>query len=135
MSELQMNCYGIDTKEYEQNGSLILIRGEELYKNAEKPDIELWKKSARSVSDTFNVKYAIRVAKDNDGEINILRTITVPTQTPLSAGTAFTQPAARAFEPLERAIEKEGILNLYLVRISNQVTQDPWAHVILFYWS
>jgi hypothetical protein len=101
MSELQMNCYGIDTKEYEQNGSLILIRGEELYKNAEKPDIELWKKSARSVSDTFNVKYAIRVAKDNDGEINILRTITVPTQTPLSAGTAFSQSAARAFEPLE----------------------------------
>ena len=45
-------------------------------------------------------KYAIRIAKDNDGEINILRIITVPTQTPLSAGSAFTQSAARAFEPL-----------------------------------
>jgi APA family basic amino acid/polyamine antiporter len=69
------------------------------------------------------IKYAIRVAKDNDGEINILRTITVPTQTPLSAGTAFTESAARGFEPLERAIEKEGILNHYLVRISHDATE------------
>ena len=52
-----------------------------------------------------------------------MRTITVPTQTPLSAGTAFTQSAARAFEPLERAIEKEGILNHYLVRISHDATE------------
>jgi hypothetical protein len=68
-------------------------------------------------------KYAIRIAKDNDGEINILRIITVPAQTPLSAGTAFTQSAARAFEPLEKAIEKEGILNHYLVRISHEATE------------
>jgi basic amino acid/polyamine antiporter, APA family len=68
-------------------------------------------------------KYAIRIAKDNDGEINILRIITVPTQTPLSAGSAFTQSAARAFEPLEQAIEKEGILNHYLVRISHDATE------------
>ncbi len=68
-------------------------------------------------------KYAIRVAKDNDGEINILRTITVPNQTPLSAGIAFTESAARAFKPLEKAIEKEGILNHYLVRISHDATQ------------
>ncbi|HEX9318195.1 MAG TPA: amino acid permease [Nitrososphaeraceae archaeon] len=68
-------------------------------------------------------KYAIRVAKDNDGEINILRIITVPSQTPLSAGTAFTESARRAFEPLEKAIEKEGILNHYLVRISHDATE------------
>jgi basic amino acid/polyamine antiporter, APA family len=68
-------------------------------------------------------KYAIRIAKDNDGEINILRIITVPNQTPLSAGTAFTESAAKAFEPLERAIEKEGILNHYLVRISHDATE------------
>lgn len=68
-------------------------------------------------------KYAIRIAKDNDGEINIVRIITVPTQTPLSAGSAFTQSAARAFEPLEQAIEKEGILNHYLVRISHDATE------------
>lgn len=69
------------------------------------------------------IKYAIRVAKDNDGEINILRTITVPNQTPLSAGTAFTESARRAFEPLEKAIENEGILNHYLVRISHDATE------------
>jgi APA family basic amino acid/polyamine antiporter len=69
------------------------------------------------------IKYALRIAKDNDGEINVLRTITVPTQTPLSAGTAFTESAARAFEPLERAIEKESILNHYLVRISHDATE------------
>jgi APA family basic amino acid/polyamine antiporter len=69
------------------------------------------------------IKYALRIAKDNDGEINVLRTITVPTQTPLSAGTAFTESAARAFEPLERAIEKEGIINHYLVRISHDATE------------
>jgi APA family basic amino acid/polyamine antiporter len=69
------------------------------------------------------IKYALRIAKDNDGEINVLRTITVPTQTPLSAGTAFTESAGRAFEPLERAIEKEGILNHYLVRISHDATE------------
>lgn len=61
-----MNEYGIDTKKYEQNGSLILIRGEELYKNAEKPDLELWKKSARSISDNFNAKgkHGVRIAAD-----------------------------------------------------------------------
>ncbi|HZC50280.1 MAG TPA: amino acid permease, partial [Nitrososphaeraceae archaeon] len=68
-------------------------------------------------------KYAIRVAKENDGEINILRVITVPHQTPLSAGIAFTESAARAFEPLEKIIDKENILNHYFVRISHDATE------------
>ena len=68
-------------------------------------------------------KYAIRVAKENDGEINILRVITVPDQTPLSAGVAFTESAARAFEPLEKIIDKESILNHYFVRISHNATE------------
>ena len=68
-------------------------------------------------------KYAIRVAKENHGEINILRVITVPHQTPLSAGIAFTESAARAFEPLEKIIDKENILNHYLVRISHDPTE------------
>lgn len=34
-------------KNNEQNGSLILIRGEELYKNTEKNDLELCKKSKK----------------------------------------------------------------------------------------
>ena len=69
------------------------------------------------------IKYAIRVAKENDGEINILRVITVPHQTPLSAGIAFTESAARAFEPLEKIIDKENILNHYFVRISHDPTE------------
>ena len=68
-------------------------------------------------------KYAIRVAKENHGEINILRVITVPRQTPLSAGIAFTESAARAFEPLEKIIDKENILNHYFVRISHDPTE------------
>ena len=68
-------------------------------------------------------KYAIRVAKENHGEINILRVITVPHQTPLSAGIAFTESAARAFEPLEKIIDKENILNHYFVRISHDATE------------
>ncbi len=68
-------------------------------------------------------KYAIRVAKENNGEINILRVITVPHQTQLSAGVAFTESAARAFEPLEKIIDKENILNHYFVKISHDTTE------------
>ena len=56
----------------------------------------------------------------------------MPTQTPLSAGTAFTESGARAFEPLERAIEKEGILNHYLVRISHDATEALVSTIELF---
>jgi prepilin signal peptidase PulO-like enzyme (type II secretory pathway) len=69
------------------------------------------------------IKYAIRFAKENDGEINILRVITVPHQTPLSAGSAFTESARRTFKPLEKLIEEENIPNHYLVRISHDTTE------------
>jgi basic amino acid/polyamine antiporter, APA family len=69
------------------------------------------------------IKFAIRIAKENDGEINILRVITVPNQTPLSAGVAFTESAARAFQPLEKIIDKENILNHYFVRISHDANE------------
>jgi APA family basic amino acid/polyamine antiporter len=69
------------------------------------------------------IKYAIRVAKENNGEINILRVITVPHQTPLSAGTAFTERASKAFEPLENMIDKKDILNHYFVRISHDANE------------
>ena len=68
-------------------------------------------------------KYAIRIAKENDGEINILRVITVPHQTPLSAGSAFTERAAKAFDPLEKIIDKEDIPNHYFVRISHETNE------------
>jgi basic amino acid/polyamine antiporter, APA family len=68
------------------------------------------------------LKYAIRVAKENDGEINILRVITVPHQTPLSAGVAFVETARRAFASLDEILEKQDVLNHYFVRVSHDAT-------------
>lgn len=72
-------------------------------------------------------KYAIRFAKEAAGEVNVLRIITVPEQTPLSAGAAFAEGARRAFGSLESVFEKEGILNHYLVRISHDATEAMLA--------
>ena len=75
------------------------------------------------------IKYAIRVAKENDGEVNILRIITVPHQTPLSAGVAFAETARKSFDPLEKMLDKENILNHYLVRISHDATEAILATI------
>jgi basic amino acid/polyamine antiporter, APA family len=75
------------------------------------------------------IKYAIRVAKENDGEVNVLRVITVPNQTPLSAGTAFADAARKSFEPLEKMLEQENILNHYLVRISHDTSEAILATI------
>ncbi|HEY9399549.1 MAG TPA: amino acid permease [Nitrososphaeraceae archaeon] len=75
------------------------------------------------------LKYAIRVAKENIGEINILRVITVPKQTPLSAGTGYAETARKSFEPLDKILDKEDILNHYLVRISHDPSEAILATV------
>jgi basic amino acid/polyamine antiporter, APA family len=75
------------------------------------------------------LKYAIRVAKENTGEINILRVITVPKQTPLSAGTGYAETARKSFEPLDKIMDKEDILNHYLVRISHDPNEAILATV------
>lgn len=75
------------------------------------------------------MKYAIRIAKENNGEIDVLRVITVPEQTPLSAGIAFAESAKRAYKPLEDAIDKEGITNHYLARISHDPTEAILATI------
>jgi basic amino acid/polyamine antiporter, APA family len=69
------------------------------------------------------IKFAIRIAKENNGEVDVLRVITVPEQTPLSAGIAFAESAKRAYKPLEEALDKEGITNHYLARISHDSTE------------
>ncbi|MGZ8890549.1 MAG: amino acid permease [Nitrososphaeraceae archaeon] len=69
------------------------------------------------------IRYAIKVAKEKDGEINILRTITVPHQTPLSAGIAFTDSARKAFDSLEEILNKEDVIYHYYVRISHDATE------------
>ncbi len=75
------------------------------------------------------LKYAIRIAKENIGEINILRVITVPQQTPLSAGAGYAETAKRSFEPLDKLLDKQDILNHYLVRISHDESEAILATV------
>ena len=74
-------------------------------------------------------KYAIRAAKESSGEINILRVITVPNQTPLSAGTAFVEGARKGFAPLEKIFGEKGVLNHYLVRVSHDTTEALLATI------
>jgi amino acid transporter len=69
------------------------------------------------------IQYAIRVAKEKDGEINILRTIRVPPQTPLSAGIAFIDSARKTFDSLENLLNKEDVVWHYFVRISHDATE------------
>ena len=69
------------------------------------------------------IQYALRVAKEKDGEINILRTIRVPPQTPLSAGIAFIDSARKTFDSLEKLLNKEDVVWHYFVRISHDATE------------
>src|SRR5215204_4745343 len=69
------------------------------------------------------IRYAIQVAKEKDGEINILRTIKVPHQTPLSAGVAFIDAARKAFDSLEDILNKEDVIYHYYVKISHDATE------------
>lgn len=75
------------------------------------------------------IKYAIRIAKETAGEVNILRVITVPHQTPLSAGVAFADTARRSFEPLEKMLDRESVPNHYLVRVSHDATEAVLATI------
>ena len=75
------------------------------------------------------LKYAIRIAKETGGEVNILRVITVPHQTPLSAGVAFADTAKRSFEPLEKILDRENIPSHYLVRVSHNTTEAILATI------
>jgi APA family basic amino acid/polyamine antiporter len=75
------------------------------------------------------LKYAIRIAKETAGEINILRVITVPHQTPLSAGVAFADTAKRSFDPLEKILDDENIPSHYLVRVSHDATEAILATI------
>ena len=75
------------------------------------------------------LKYAVRIAKETAGEVNILRVITVPHQTPLSAGVAFADTAKRSFEPLEKILDGENIPSHYLVRVSHDATEAILATI------
>jgi amino acid transporter/nucleotide-binding universal stress UspA family protein len=75
------------------------------------------------------LKYAVRIAKETEGEVNILRVITVPHQTPLSAGVAFADTAKRSFDPLEKILDREDISSHYLVRVSHDATEAILATI------
>ncbi len=70
-----MQTFGINTRQYEKeeehsdggdSGSLIILKGEELYKNPNNPDIENWIGATKSISDRFSSKgkKGVRVAAD-----------------------------------------------------------------------
>lgn len=69
------------------------------------------------------LRYAIRIAKERDGEVNIIRTITVPHQTPLSAGIAFMESARKAFDRIEGILNDANVVSHYFVRISHDATE------------
>lgn len=69
------------------------------------------------------LRYAIRIAKEKDGEVNIIRTITVPHQTPLSAGVAFIESARKAFDRIEGILNEANVVSHYFVRISHDATE------------
>jgi hypothetical protein len=61
-----MQNYGIDTKRYEEDGSLIIQKGEEIYKDPVKPDLEFLKMQANDVINYFvnKGKRGLRIATD-----------------------------------------------------------------------
>lgn len=67
-----MQRYGINTRYYEEeeeekgNGSLIIMIGEDLYKNVDNPDIENWINTTKSLSNMFisKGKKGFRMASD-----------------------------------------------------------------------
>ncbi len=64
--KIAMRESGIDVQKYEGDGSLLIVRGEDLYKNAENPDLQGWTDSAKRVCDNFIAKgkKGARVAAD-----------------------------------------------------------------------
>lgn len=74
-------------------------------------------------------RYAIRIARESSGEVNFLRVITVPMQTPLSAGAAFAESAKKGFAALEEMFSSMGVPSRYLVRISHDPTEAILATI------
>jgi DcmR-like sensory protein len=62
----EMQKYGIDTRRYEEDGSLVIQKGEEIYKDPSKPDLEFHKRQANDVVNYFmkKGKKGLRVATD-----------------------------------------------------------------------
>ena len=61
-----MRNYGIDLDKYEQNGSLMIVKGEDIYKDGQTPDLEHSKEVVKTVVEGFlsKGKDGIRIAGD-----------------------------------------------------------------------
>lgn len=66
MQDFGIDIHYYDPKQSDGKKSLVILRGEDLYKNPEKPDIENWVNSAKSLSEVFisQGKVGVRVAAD-----------------------------------------------------------------------
>ena len=51
-----MQNYGIDTKKYEEDGSLFIQKGEDIYKNPAKPDLDSFKTQSNDIINYFMSK-------------------------------------------------------------------------------
>ena len=62
----EMQSYGIETKKYEENGSLFIQKGEEIYKNPARPDLDSFKAQSNDVINYFTKmgKRGLRIATD-----------------------------------------------------------------------
>ena len=62
----EMQSYGIDTIRYEEDGSLVIQKGEEIYRDPVRPDLEFHKMQANNVINYFvnKGKKGLRVATD-----------------------------------------------------------------------
>lgn len=120
-----MQKFGINTQYYEAEGeddndnkSLIILRGEELYKNPEKPDIENWVNTAKSLSEMFvskKGKIGVRVAADLSSYF-------------LSRGLA------RQWHDLEYALEKRISLPMSVLCAYDSRIKELWdMDVLKFY--
>ena len=61
-----MQNYGIDTKKFEEDGSLFLQKGEDAYKNPARPDLDFFKKQANDIISHYlnKGKKGLRIATD-----------------------------------------------------------------------
>jgi hypothetical protein len=61
-----MQNYGIDTKKYEEDGSLFIQKGEDIYKNPAKPDLDSFKTQSNDIINYFmnKEKKGLRIATD-----------------------------------------------------------------------
>jgi hypothetical protein len=61
-----MQNYGIDTKKYEEDGSLFIHKAEDAYKNPAKPDIDFFKTQANDIISHYmnKGKKGLRIATD-----------------------------------------------------------------------